>query len=234
MQQLRTPEQNEIVKALVERFNIDARKVVFFPEDPSYPWMPGKQLAKVAQRSGQFKVVRVEHEKVMEVGAARQLHSQGTVVDLSDCIYSLPGVATVGETIEGITEEVDPWDLADSRAMRSTLDLAGVDPLASLNGEKKPARDVETAEAEARNNDIARIHIVAKDKGLIVGKDFSGYRKFIAAFLNQPYSGKETTAGFDPTQRKSFIEALQRYVPPPPVSDVPEEFADIEPEGAPV
>ena len=232
-QQLRTEQQRDLVKALVQRFGIDGSKVVFFPEEPDYPWLPGKQLAKVAQRSGQFKVVRVEHEKVMEVGAARQLHSQGTVVDLNDRIFSLPGVATVGEKIEGVADDVDPWDLADARAMRSTLDLAGVDPIAALNGQPATTRDPVAAEALARIGDNARIHILARDKALIVGKDFSGYRRFIASFLNKPYDGKETVVGFDPLQRKSFIETLQRYVPgqEPATAEVPPEFAEVADEG---
>lgn len=235
MQQLRTTQQRDMVQALVERFGIDGSKVVFFPEEPDYPWLPGKQLAKIAQRSGLFKVVRVEHEKVMEVGAARQLHSQGTVVDLNDFSYSLPGVATVGEKIAGVSDDVDPWDLADARAMRSTLDLAGVDPLAALNGHGRSPKPLDPVAANtlARISDNARIHILARDKGLIVGKDFSLYRRFISGFLNEPYDGRESVAGFTALQRKSFIEALQSYVPAPEPSrsEVPPEFSDVAEEG---
>jgi hypothetical protein len=235
MQQLRTTQQRDMVQALVERFGIDGSKVVFFPEEPDYPWLPGKQLAKVAQRSGQFKVVRVEHEKVMEVGSERQLHSQGTVVDLNDRIYSLPGVATVGETIAGVTDNVDPWDLADARAMRSTLDLAGVDPLAALNGPSRSPKPLDPIAANtlARISDNARIHILARDKELIVGNDFSAYRRFVAKFLNEPYDGNNSVVGFTSVQRKSFIETLERYVPAPQRSEreVPPEFADVAEEG---
>jgi hypothetical protein len=233
-QQLRTPQQTKIVEALVERFKIDGSRVLFLnPQWPLEPWLPGKTLAAIARQSGKFKVIRVEHERVLEVGSQRQVISQGTVVDLDDRVYSLPGVATMGEKLPETEEVADAWDLADARALRSTLDLAGFDPVdpssvVPLNGKDSAPRDPEAAEAEARVNDVARIHILAAEKGLIVGKDYSKYRKFLA----ENYEGAVSVTGFDPVKRKSVIAALERYVPVFDPSSVPEEFAELK--GAPV
>jgi hypothetical protein len=242
--QPRTEEQKAIVAQLVERFSIDGSKILFLnPDRRTEPWLPAKQRAQIARQSGKFKVIRVEHERVLEIGSTRQVVSQGTVVDLDDRIYSMPGVATIGERIPEIDEDVDAWDLADARALGSTLDLAGFNPVdptsvVPLNGnsEQQVPRDVDAAKTLARLSDNARIHILAKEKGLIVGKDFTGYRQFIAHFLNQPYTGKETTVGFEPTQRKSFIALLEHYIPQPTATEVvPPEFTEVAddiPEGA--
>ena len=134
---------------------------------------------------------------------------------------------------------MDAWDLADARALRSTLDVAGFDPLdptsvVPLNGNPlaAAAREPEAAETLARINDNARIHILAKEKGLIVDKDFSKYRRF----LSENYDGAVSVAGFDAVQRKSVIAALERYVPPFDPGSVPPEFAEVaeDVKGAPV
>ena len=230
-QKLRTSQQQAVVDALVNRFSIDGSKILFLNEDkPEEPWLRAKLLAAIARKSGLFKAIRVEVEP--PIPSLNQVVCQGTVVDLEDHIYSLPGVATRGEKIAETEEEVDEYDLAESRALRSTLELAGFDPfdptsVVPLNGEKTSVtRDPLVAEAESRLADNARIHILAKEKGLIIDKDFSEYRKFLA----ERYDGAKSVAGFDPIQRKSVIETLERYEP-----TVPPEFAQLnEPEGATV
>lgn len=229
-QSLRTPKQKEIVAQLVERFGIDGSKVLFLNEkNPDEPWLRAMLLAGIARKSGLFKVVRVEWENYIE--PLSQIIYQGTVVDVDDRIYSLPGVATANEKHDRIDdEEINAHDLAESRALRSTLTLAGFDPFDPTSvvhlGEFKSAqRDVAAAEAESRRADLARIHILAKEKMLIIegagpgGKDDTdGYRNF----LRDNYNGVRTAAGFSPTQRKSLIEALERY-------EI-DEFASLEPE----
>jgi hypothetical protein len=241
--QTRTEQQKTIVEQLVKTFGIDGSKVLFLnPDKPTDFWLRGKTLAQIARQSGKFKVIRVEHEKVIEIGVTRQAISQGTVVDLEDRIYSYPGVATFGERIPETEEQGDAWDLADARALRSTLDLAGFDPLDPTsvvplngkngNGEHTAApRDPVVAEAAARVSDFARIKILSREKGLIAGKDASGYRKFLAT----NYDGAVSAAGFDPVQRKSLIATLEAYQPSFDPKSMPLEFLDLEEaEGAPV
>jgi hypothetical protein len=230
-QQLRTTQQQAMVDRLVSQFGIDGSKVLFFENRPNEPWLRANTLASIARRSGLFKAIRVEHEKYIET--LKQVFYQGTVVDLDDHIYSLPGVATVGKSIANTGEEVNADDLAESRALRSTLNLAGFDPLdptsvVSLEkSEGSEQRDTDAARTQSRLNDNARIHILASERGLIVGRDYSKYRKFLA----ERYEGATSIAGFDPMQRKSVIEALERYRPNGDAS-MPPEFADME--GAPV
>src|SRR5229473_2669223 len=107
-QQLRTARQKEVVERLVEAFGIDGSKVLFLnAKNPDEPWLRAKQLAAIARRSQLFKVIRAEHEKVVDLGARKQVIYQGTVVDLDDHIYSLPGVATYGEAIAATDEPVN-------------------------------------------------------------------------------------------------------------------------------
>jgi hypothetical protein len=229
MQQLRTPQQNEIDNALVERFNIDGSEVLFLDEKkPTKPWLRARTLASIARSSGKFKVVRSEFEQYIE--PLKQIVYQGTLVDLDDRIFSLPGVATINEAIriDDTDEVVDAHDLAESKSLRSTFVLAGFDPFDSNSavplGEFKPQRtqDPAAAEAESRRADLAAIHILAKEKNLIsFAGDATKYRDFLA----QHFEGTRTAAGFDAVGRKSLIEALRHYVPPPPVVD---EFAELE------
>lgn len=229
-QTLRTPQQTERVKALVERFGIDGSKVLFFKDNPNEPWLRAKQLAQIARQSGKFKVVSAEFSQYIE--PLRQIIYQGNLVDLNDHIYSLPGVATIGEKDEATGEEFDEHDLAEARCLRSTFELAGFDPfdptsVVPLNGEQQQAsssRDPEAAETEVKLNDFARIHILAAEKRLIVGKDYSGYKKF----LSTNYEGATSVAGFDPIKRKSVIAALERYQPPFDPASQPEEFTELE------
>jgi hypothetical protein len=220
-QQLRTPKQQQIVDALVENFNIDGSKVLFFPEDPDEPWLRARQLAQIARQSGKFKLVTVEPTHYWD--ALKQIFYQGTVVDQKDVTYSLPGVATINEKIEALGQTLDANDLAESRALRSTLQLAGFDPLDPASvvplGDLKLAdhpRDPDVIEAESRRADLARIHMLAKEKCLIVeggaangADDLSGYRRLLLQWY-----GVNTAAGFRSVERKSLIEALERYTPP--------------------
>lgn len=220
-QQLRTTAQQKVVDQIVTRFGIDGSKVLFLNSaKPNEPWLRAKLMAAMARQSGKFKAIRVEVEP--PIPQHDQVVCQGTVVDLDDHIYSLPGVATRGEKIAETEEEVSEYDLAESRALRSTLELAGFDPLDPTSvvplGDFNPGpRDPVVAEVESRRADLARIHILGEERGLIDGKDYSGYRKF----LYDHYNKAKTAADFDALQRKSLIEALERYVPPA----VPEEFA---------
>ena len=211
----RTPQQQAVVDQLVERYNINGSKVLFLNEkNPNEPWLRGKLLAAIARQSGLFKSILVKYDQF--IAPLSQVVYQGEVMDLDDHLFSLPGVGTHGEKMANSEDEVNEHDLAESRALKSTLELAGFDPLDPASvvhlGELMPRVPGE-AEAESRLNDLARIHILAKEKGLIIegarmdGKDdASRYRKF----LLDKY-GINTAAGFDPLQRKSLIEALERY-----------------------
>jgi hypothetical protein len=227
-QQLRTQQQQAVVNRLVQAFGIDGSKVLFLNEKNLVePWLRGKTLAAIARKSGLFKVIRVEVEQ--PILALKQVVYQGTVVDLEDRSYSLPGVATLGEKIAETDEEVNENDLAESRALRSTLELAGFDPLDPMSvvpldgssASNAPARTPEAASTNVYQDDMARIHILGREKGLIVGKDYSKYRKFLV----ENYDGAVSVAGFDALQRKSVIAALELYRP-----EVPDEFAGLDEE----
>jgi hypothetical protein len=223
----RTSAQQAVVNQLVDKFGIDGSKVLFLNErDRNEPWLRARLLASIARQSGLFKVVRAEYENYIE--PLNQIVYQATIVDLQDRIYSLPGVASANEKISNSEEAsksaagdepINAHDLAESRSLKSTLELAGFDPfdptsVVPLGEFNPPTRDEAAAKAQSRLNDLARIHILAKEKFLIIegagpdGKDdTTGYRNF----LETHYSGVRTAVGFDALQRKSLIEALERY-----------------------
>ncbi len=226
--QTRTEQQQQIVKQLVERFGIDGSRALFFPEDPTNPWLPAKLLAQIARQSGKFKVVSSEFAQYIE--PLRQIVYQGNVVDVDGRIYSLPGIATIGEKIAASEDAVNEHDLAEARSLRSSLDLAGFNPVdptsvVPMNGkEATTPRDPDVAAVESRRADVARIHILATEKQLIVGTDYSLYRRFIA----QRYEGATSVVGFDAIQRKSVIAALEEYRPAFDPASRPEEFEELE------
>ena len=225
--QTRTHQQKAIVDQLVDRFGIDGTQVLFFPEDPNTPWLKARQLAQIARQSGKFKVVSAEFVQYIE--PLKQVVYQGNVVDLDGRIYSLPGVATVNEKIPETEDAANVHDLAEARSLRSSLELAGFNPLdptsvVALNAcEPAAPRDPEAAKHEAKLNDFARIHILANEKGLIEGKDHTRYRRF----LSENYDGATSVAGFDAVQLKSVIAALERYQPPFDSASEPEEFRQL-------
>ena len=59
-QQVRTTQQDEIVRALVERFNIDGSKVIFFKEDPLKPWL--RAATAVANPAGPPPTTNTSHD----------------------------------------------------------------------------------------------------------------------------------------------------------------------------
>jgi len=214
---IRTPVQQEIVKKLVENFGIDGTRVLFLnPDDHSDPWLNSKALLTIARQSGDFKQVATTYSEYIPL--LKQIVWSSTVVDQHDRGYTRSGVATIGEKLPN-QEIPDEHDLAGSRALRAALDDAGFDVTkaapAVLNLNLPPNEHAVAQEAECRRADLARIHILATQKGLIVPSqddpsrnDLAGYRDFL-----QHNFGINTTAGMGPADRARVINALTEYDP---------------------
>ena len=216
----RTQDQQAIVASLVDSFGIDPEKVLFLNKDkPLEPWLNYKALVAIARQSGAFKQISERFVEFIPAPLNQVVH-EAEVVDPENRTYARSGVATIGETLPN--EDVpDEHSLAAARALRSALDDAGFDPtktgpaVLELN---LPSDQHATAhELETRKKDLARIHILAREKGLILPidgdeeqSDFSKYRKF----LFEHFDGINSAVGLGPADRARVINALMEYGQP--------------------
>ncbi len=217
---IRSLQQQAVVDRLVQQFDIDAERVYFLNEEkPEEPWLPAESLLTIARQSGNFQTIDESFDQY--IAALSQVVHRATVIDRDGRTYTRSGVATIGER-----EEVDAHALAAGRAVSAALTAAGFNPLrpgAVVALDLRLSAGAPLAEeAQTRNTDLKRIHAIAERKGLIVplpggGWDRAGYRRLLA----EKY-GVNTSAGFDATQRASFINLLEQ------LSDAfADEFADV-------
>jgi hypothetical protein len=219
---VRTAQQTERAAELATLLNIDARRILFFEDRPDEPWLSPEALNTIARRSDRYKEL---HETFQEfIAPLGQVAHQATFVDVDGKVYGRSGVATVDDSAE-----IDPHTVAAGRAISAALTAGGINPLrpgaaVDLGELKLSARTEAAAEKQTRRSDIARIHILAKRKGLIVesevtpGKeDRTKYKQFISDRFN----GATTSTELSQLQRASLIEAMER------LEDV-DEFADID------
>jgi len=222
----RTKQQQAIAEDLARRLQIDGERILFLnSRDKEEPWLPPEALTTIARLSDRFKHLDEGFQEF--IPPLNQVVHHATFIDCEGNTFGRSGVATVGAFAD-----LDAHIIAAGRAISAALTSGGINPLrpgsvVTLSTEKGGPNFIspELAATESSRSDLARIHILAKEKGLIVGKDYSGYRNF----LRQKYDGAVSVAGFDQLQRKSVIEALERF--DPAVSDVPDEFAGLD-EGA--
>jgi hypothetical protein len=221
----RTRQQQAIAEELARRLQIDGERILFLSSrNKEEPWLPPEALTTIARQSDRFKHLDEGFQEY--IAPLNQVVHHATFIDCEGNTFGRSGVATVGAFAD-----LDAHLIAAGRAISAALTSGGINPLrpgsvvALAAGKGEPARvSPELAAAESGRNDLARIHILAKEKGLIVGKDYSKYRDFLST-----HYGATSVAGFDSLMRKSVIEALDRYKP-----EVPIEFAELseESEGA--
>lgn len=225
--QTRTPQQQALANDLAQAHNIDPERVLFLRDDkPLEPWLPPEALITIARQSDKFKHLDEGFQEY--IAPLNQVVHHATFIDADGNTFGRSGVATIKE---GDAVEVDAHVIAAGRAISAALTSGGINPLrpGSVIPNGRPSV-VEAAAAESRRVDLARIHKLAKDKGLIVVEvpgakaDATGYRAFVARHFPE---SKGTAAGFNDVARKSLIDLLDQYVP--------DEFSEIEvAEGAPV
>jgi hypothetical protein len=218
---VRSFKQSEKLQLLKERFDLseaDLNRVLFLnSRDQSDPWIPPDLLESIARQVGKFKMISVTYDQYERT--REQVFYLANVVDEYDRSFPRSGVATVGEAPNGM--DIDAETLAASRALGSSLRAAGFDPFRSgsvvdlqlpamkrpstLNEEQKNLHEV-ADQAELRRKDLAKIHLLAENKGLIVGKDDTRYR----AWLKQNFN-VGTAAILEPATRAGVINSLTQY-----------------------
>lgn len=219
----RSQEQQAVVQGLVDRFQIDAEKILFLkPRKPLEPWLNFEALTAIARQSGRFRGLSEHYSTYIE--ALKQLVHSATVIDSDGYEYTRSGAARLGETLFE-NEEPDEHSLAAARALRLAFDSAGFDPVKSTTivplGDLKlassRAQDQARIEALARSKDLGTIHMLAAQKLLIrpseedaSKNDMTRYR----AWLAQNFNGVESSEGLLASERAIAINLL-RALPEP-------------------
>lgn len=214
--------QHGVLELLQRNFALsDAEldRILFLNErDKTEPWIPADIQEAIARQVGSFKHISVTHDKF--INERQQVIYTATVIDNADRSFTRTGAAIIGETPNGFNIDVD--NLAQSRALNAALNAAGFNPFkaGSVVGlaearetlESKPLNETQQQlhqiedEATSRRNDLARIHALAEEKGLWVGKDDSRYRKEL--FENY---GQKTAAVLNRVERAAVINWLTNY-----------------------
>jgi hypothetical protein len=162
----------------LRQFGIEPQDVL---EIEKQPWLSSEQLCAIARQLGLFRLFDVDFADIKD----NQIVYKATLVTNDDVTFSRSGVATVGEKLPD-GKGVSTQDLAASRALRSALAMAGVDPfrtapvekLASVTTEKKHNSEAAIRAVE-RSNNIKLLHALATEKGLIVNGKYSLYRTWL-------------------------------------------------------
>lgn len=216
-------DQVAIAQRLAYRYGIDPERV-FFPDksQPQKPWLGADELMTIARRSNRFQ--SLEERFHTHIATLNQIVYAARVIDTEGRIFERIGVASVGEKAPD-ADESDEHSLAKSRALVSALSAAGFNPLRDgmepVQAEPAPLKPVATfedsatagqvSEAKSRSNDLARIHILAEQAGLITkdgGRvDSTEYR----AWLLENFNLRSSVAA-DATMRASIINALEGIV----------------------
>lgn len=230
-----TTKQHGILELLQRNFALsDAEldRILFLNErDKTEPWIPADLQEAIARQVGSFKHISVTHDKF--INERQQVIYTSTVIDIADRSYTRTGAAIIGERPNGVDLDVDI--LAASRALNAALNAAGFNPFKAgsivnlaearealqskpLNQTERQLHEVED-EATARKNDLKRIHALAIEKGLWVGRDDSRYRDEL--FKNY---GQRTAAILNRAERAAVINWLTNYKPEDFLQSIPVEL----------
>jgi hypothetical protein len=214
-----------IIRRLHQQFGVDPNRVKFL--DNGEPWLPADVLSAIGRATGQIKTIDEDFSQY--IPQCDQVVHKAVVIDAAGNAYGRSGVATIGERLPEMDEgeEVSVHDLAASRAIVKALTLAGVNPFKSgaivtlqnvqeevsdtaVVTRPRTVEEARVAEAASRHRDLARIHILAVEAGLVTlpagsGRgDDSAYRKWLAENFQT-----ETAAVLSESERAQVIAALE-------------------------
>lgn len=238
-----TEKQWDQLLNLKENFGLsdsDLDSCLVFGKDQD-PWIPPGLLVSIARHTGKFSDIGSNFES--HVPSLNQLVYKGTVTDLEGRSITRTGVATIGE--RSGDREMDPHKLAEGRAIASALRAQGFDPFKSnfVDGtvnfasrttypvarslaDEKHAAELQQIENESarRKKDLAHIHALAMEKGLIGtlprGGKFDGpYRDWLSTNFKT-----RSAVMLDETERQQVINALKNYDASDFLMNIPQEL----------
>jgi hypothetical protein len=215
-------ERTSIADAIARQYGIDSERVYFLSErKPLDPWIPPDQLMTITRQVGGFQ--RIEEQFDTFIAALNQIVHRAVVIDEQGRAFVRSGVATLGEkTPAGV--ELDEHQLAGGRALSAAITAAGCNPF-KTNANKPGKPSIEMADdlpeqdgPYQREADLALIHQLAEDAGLIFPDEESGrrnveqYRRWVRETCKGMGLGDNVTsvARLDQKQRACIIAALRQ------------------------
>jgi hypothetical protein len=223
--------QTENLETLRKNFGLsdgEVSRCLFFRKDQDEPWIPPDLIEAIARKTGKFQGINALFDQYVE--PLKQIVYTASVTDEFGRQYVRSGVATLGEKPNGA--DIETGTLACGRALTAALTAAGynpfrassivdldqrrsVSPTPPFSGQPldEAAKQLHATEdaAALRKKDLAQIHKLATDKGLIdyqVGgdKDLRRYRNWLEANFRE-----RSAVEFDATKRALVINKLTEY-----------------------
>lgn len=202
MYKFRTQEQAILSQELCLTYQIDPQQVIFVGES-SDPILDYEALSKISLELC---------PEIQDLQISLDTINQDFVS--CSCLITVGGktrkVFSVCMMNERITETfvVDSIDracnVARARALRAGLRSIGFDPM-KAHAQKVRGSHLELVFKEKdRNKELAQIHVLATEIGLIKGKDSSKYRRVLNVFF-----GKQSAKGFTDEEREKCIAILR-------------------------
>jgi hypothetical protein len=227
-------EQLQNLKANFGLSDSDIDSCLIFGRDQD-PWIPPGLLISIARHTGKFSDIASNFET--HVPQLNQLVYKGTVTDLEGRTITRTGVSTIGE--RSGDRELDPHKLAEGRAIGAALRAQGFDPFKSNFVEPASSaatafrrrlieteREIQNIEDESarRKKDLARIHALAVEKGLIGTLPSGG--KFTAPYRDWLSTNFQCRSAvmLDEMERKQVINALENYDATDFLMNIPQEL----------
>jgi len=219
----RTAEQQAVINALTQRFEIDTEGIRFLnPDKKAEPWFPAEVLQSIARQSERFRGISVEFATYIE--PLKQVVYVTTVTDNDNRIFTRSGAAGLYERLPGdqpqkVDQEAqfDPHSLAASRATIAALTAAGFNPMKAASAVPLDVRLPSSGPAQRQEDgrqskldDIRTIHTLAKQKGLI--KSRAGApddRTEYVLFLEENFGVSTSVKLEEAAQRAACINALR-------------------------
>lgn len=200
-----TLQQESIRSEFAQTYDIAPEQIIFFDETPT-PFFLFEGLAQIVGALANFREVAVTHPEIAERNGNATCEAALTLED--GRVVKSFGSSFVGDTLPGkdASDFQMAFDLA--RALRSALRLAGFDPVKSHEQRKRGGKaeaPTITPEEEQRNKELAEIHVIAEEAGLIVGSDKSAYYRQLGVF----FPGVQSASHLNTKERSQFIALLR-------------------------
>lgn len=199
--------QELIVNEYANYYDI-ARDQISFEGDSDTPFFHFEALSRIVTELSNFTEIAVRETAIEP--SRNYVTCEASITLKDGRIVRSFGSAFVGESLQGgagVDDLQTALDVARARGLRSALRMVGFDPVraheAAKRGESlypKPQ-----PEDEARQRDLAQIHIIATEAGVLEPQNDERYRKLIATFFPECTSAAE----LDAAQRSQFIAILR-------------------------
>jgi hypothetical protein len=201
--------QESLVREFTAAYGIDPAQI-YFEKESAEPYFGFEALSQLA-----IELAPDVHDisvQAVEVNQATGLVlSRGTVVLTDGRSRSGDAGCIVGDALpSGLLVETikSALDVSGARALQKALRMVGFDPVRAHEAKKNSgAQDTLrlSPEQEQRNKELAEIHKLADECGLIDGKDKSKYRQQIGIW----FEGKNSSEDLTPRERAQLIAILR-------------------------